>query len=623
MSDAVVRRLAAILIADVVGYSRLMERNETGTHTRLRAVRDEVTDPAIRASGGRIVRTVGDGLLVEFQSAGAALRAAVAIQREMRARNEGLPQDERIDYRIGINIGDIIVTPEDIEGDGVNLAARLQALADPGGICVSQAVQAQVREDLGVSFVDAGEQRVKNIGRPVQVYRVALEPPTAWDRARARLRLWRRDAGLRGVAAGLGVVALATAASALWWSQRSFSPPRLSVAAVPFAAVPADVQNTQLALALNAELRNGLDRLAGGGLFAVPQIDAGAETDARAIARRLNVRHVLTGTLKRSINRLDVLAQLVDGESGTTVWSDQFWFAQDETNRADRLAAARLSAALRLELLRAEARRAEKKPAAERDATDLGAMAYVVIYGPDYTDRRRMQELIAALADALAREPNNVLALVTLAELLNFEIEYLTTEQAAPLKAEVLALAKRALAVAPNDGEAWMAYAGGLELSHEYAAALEASRRSLVVDPTNVYAMLYHARLLMLNGQFDPSVRQARSAAEIAPQMQDVGGTAALVECQALYYKGSTAEATTACERATGLGVSGYVTSMLLAALYINSNEPAKAAAARDRAMKEFPGLRLNTFFESRNDGPLAPQIARWSSDLKKAGFAE
>ncbi|MGH6623155.1 MAG: adenylate/guanylate cyclase domain-containing protein, partial [Burkholderiaceae bacterium] len=231
-AQPVSRRLAAVLIADVVGYARLMERNETGTHTRLRAVRDEVTDPAFRANDGRIVRTVGDGLLVEFRSATDALRSAVAIQREMRSRNVGVPENERIDYRIGINLGDIIITADDIEGDGVNLAARLEALADPGGICVSQTVQEQLHEDLGIAFVDAGTQRVKNIARPVRVYRVVLQPLTGWGQTRARWNRWRRDAGLRGVAAGLVVIAVGVAGASLWLSQRAFNPPRLSIGTV-------------------------------------------------------------------------------------------------------------------------------------------------------------------------------------------------------------------------------------------------------------------------------------------------------------------------------------------------------------------------------------------------------
>ena len=617
------RRLAAVLIADVVGYTRLMERDETGTHTRLRIVRDEVTDPAIRANGGRIVRTVGDGLLAEFSSATDALRAAVAIQRDMRDRLTGVPQDQRIEYRIGINLGDIIVTADDIEGDGVNLAARLQALADPGGICVSQPVREQRHDDPAIAFVDAGEQRVKNIARPVRVYRVVLQPLSGWGAARARWRRWRGNAGLRGMAGGLLVLALGIAVAAAWWSQRRFDPPRLSIAAVPFAAIPADAQNMQLSLSLAAELRNGLARLSGGGLTTVPKVEAVAQRDPRAIARELNVEHVLTGTLKRSAGRLDVLAQLVEGHGGTTVWSDQFFYAQDDSNRADRLAAARLSAAMRLELLRVEARRAEKKPPGERDATDLGAIGYITMYGPDYTDRQRMKDLSKALADALVRDPNNVLGLVVQADLLNYEIDYLTPAEAEPLKAEALALAKRAAAIAPNDGEAWLAYAAGLELRREFVSALAAANRSLAVDPYNVYAMLYRARLLMLQGALDEAARQARDAAEIAPQMQDVGGTAALIECQALYFKRAYAEATAACERATGLGVGGYVTAMLQAALYQHAGESAKAQQARERALKEFPDLRLDTFFRDRYDGPSGPRYREWAEQLKKAGFVE
>jgi TolB-like protein len=154
---------------------------------------------------------------------------------------------------------------------------------------------------------------------------------------------------------------------------------------VPFSTIPSDVQNVQLALALAAELRNGLARLAGGGLFAVPKVETVKSTDPRDVARELNVRRVLTGTLKRSAERLEVMAQLVDGETGTAIWSDQFSLGQDESNRADRIAAARLSAAMRLELLRDEARRAEKKQPPDRDATDLGAAAYATLYGDPAT----------------------------------------------------------------------------------------------------------------------------------------------------------------------------------------------------------------------------------------------
>jgi adenylate cyclase len=616
------RRLAAILIADVVGYSRLMESAESATHTRLLAIRDEVTGPAIRAHDGRVVRTVGDGLLVEFPSTSAALRAAVGIQRDMRLRNVGLPTDQRIDYRIGINLGDIIVTDTDIEGDGVNLAARLEALAEPGGICVSQAVQEQVHEDLGITFVDAGEQRVKNIARPIRVYHVVLRSQSGREAARARWKRWRRDAGLRGMAAGLLVVAVAAVGAVAWWSQRAFVPPRLSMATVPFATIPSEGPDAQLASALSAELRSGLSHLGNSGLFLVLKTDRPGQ-DSRSVARELNVRYVLTGMLKRSADQLEVQAQLVDGESGAAAWSDQFAVGPEGMDRADRLAAARLSAALRLQLLQLEAKRAEQKPAGQRDATDFALLAYAVLYGPEYSDRAQLKQAGEWLSTALAQEPNNVFALTTRVDWLISETEYLSSADGAPLKDEARTLVKRALAAAPNNSEVWSSQATVLELSRDYGPALQAVDRSLMLDPTNVNSMLYRGRLLMLLGRADDAVRQVREAAATAPQVQDVVGSAALVECQALYVKRELVSATAACERAHGLGVGGYVTSLLLASLYLHGGDPAKARQAKDRAMREFPELRLTTFFEDRLDGPIGPRYREWAADLKQLGFKE
>ena len=171
--STVTRKLAAILIADVVGFSRHMERDEAGAFERLRRIRARIVDPKIAEHGGRVVKTAGDGMLLEFGSADAALRCAIDVQRAMAEDNRSKPSEERIEFRIGINLGDIIVDGNDIAGDGVNVAARLEALAEPGGICVSAAVREQVHGSLDVSFDDIGEQQVKNILRPIRVYRVA------------------------------------------------------------------------------------------------------------------------------------------------------------------------------------------------------------------------------------------------------------------------------------------------------------------------------------------------------------------------------------------------------------------------------------------------------------------
>src|SRR5437764_6587911 len=173
--SAVTRKLAAILIADVVGFSRHMERDDAGTFARLREIRERIVDPKIAEYGGRVVKTAGDGMLLEFSSADSALHCAIDVQRAMHADNLSKPSDQRIEFRIGINIGDIIVDGTDIAGDGVNVASRLEALAEPGGICVSSAVREQVHGNLDVDFDDIGEQQLKNIVRPIRDYRVVIE----------------------------------------------------------------------------------------------------------------------------------------------------------------------------------------------------------------------------------------------------------------------------------------------------------------------------------------------------------------------------------------------------------------------------------------------------------------
>src|SRR5262245_8631317 len=220
----VTRKLVAVVMADVVGYSRLMERDEAGTHQRLRALNDDLLTPKIAEHAGRVVHTAGDGMLLEFPSATSALRCAVEIQREMGVRNLYVAPDDRIELRIGINLGDIIVEGQDIIGDGVNVAARLETMAEPGGICVASAIWEQVHEDLGIEFVDAGEQQVKNISKPIHVYRVALGKGAATKttasgstRARTENHSGRRRAMLIGGA----IAALAVIGIGVWqWLQR-------------------------------------------------------------------------------------------------------------------------------------------------------------------------------------------------------------------------------------------------------------------------------------------------------------------------------------------------------------------------------------------------------------------
>src|SRR5215468_1519366 len=318
------RRLAAIVSADVVGYSLLMGRDESATLAGLKAHRQELIDPKIAEYGGRIVKTTGDGLLLEFPSVVDAVRCAVDVQRGMAERNAGESAEQRIEFRIGINIGDIIIDGDDIYGDGVNVAARLQALAEAGGICASKVVRDQVLDKLSFTFEDLGAQRVKNISRPVEVYRVDLagEPRAVHD---ARWRRLKRGPW-RWIAAGLGAVGVA--GIAVWMLPQLLKPapdagpPSLSVAILPFVAASGD---QQLADALGRDLALGLGRTRGQKVVssAATERYKGKAVDLRSAGAELNVRYLTTGEVRSSGDRMLIDVQLIEAPTAAQVWSDR------------------------------------------------------------------------------------------------------------------------------------------------------------------------------------------------------------------------------------------------------------------------------------------------------------
>ena len=421
------RRLAAILCADIVGYSRLMGADEVGTLARMRTLRADLIDPGIGAHNGRIVKTTGDGLLVEFASVVDAVECAVDIQRSMAAHNSGIPEEQRIVFRMGVNLGDVIVEDGDIFGDGVNVAARLEGLAPPGGICVERTVRNQVRDRMPIKFEDLGEQEVKNIARPVRVFRVVLDEAAASEIPRPAAipaAPWKRKA----VAAGVAVL-VAAAGIVLWqlpWQPAGGPdaadgpalalPDKPSIAVLPFNNMSGDPEQEYFADGMSEDLITDLSKISG--LFVIARnssfVYKGKSVDVKQVGRALGVRYVLEGSVRRAGNRVRINAQLIDATTGRHLWADRYdgsladvFALQDEVTR-------KIIAELKVHLTPTEQARQARKGTVDVDAHDafLRGWAHYLRSTPD-----DYAKAVPYLEEAIRRDPNYGRAHAALASL--------------------------------------------------------------------------------------------------------------------------------------------------------------------------------------------------------------
>jgi len=375
------RRLAAILAADVAGYSRLMGADEEGTHERLKAHLGQLVDPKIKEHGGRTVKNTGDGLLVEFASVVDAVRCAAEVQRGMIDREPELPEERRIRLRIGINLGDVIADGDDIFGDGVNVAARLEALAEPGGISVSGTVRDHIRDKLPYAFEDRGEQSVKNIARPVRIY--ALRPEAVAELPAADVpTMAPRHRGTTAAATAATTAAALVIASGAWWFWPTTKPsprsavvaatsiaqplvaPRLSIVVLPFANLTNDPGQQYFSDGVTEDLTTDLSRIAG--MFVIARNTAftyrDKPVDTKQIGRELGVRYALEGSVQRSGSQLRITAQLIDAETGGHLWAERFDRDTSDLFALQSEITGRIAAALTLELVSAEAIRPTDHP---------------------------------------------------------------------------------------------------------------------------------------------------------------------------------------------------------------------------------------------------------------------
>jgi TolB-like protein/class 3 adenylate cyclase/Flp pilus assembly protein TadD len=544
---ASVRRLTAIMAADVAGYSRLMGADEEDTHERLKAHLRELVNPKVREHRGRVVKNTGDGFLAEFPSVVEAVRCSAEVQRGMADRNADLPDHKRIDFRIGINLGDVIAEPDDIYGDGVNVAVRLEALAEPGGVCISRVVHDQIRDKLGYPFEDLGEQSVKNIVRPVRIY--GLRPEAVTDLPLSNLL----------PAAPISQPAVA---------------PRLSIVVLPFTNLSSNPDQQYFADGITEDLTTDLSRLAD--MLVISRNSAFTYKDkpvnARQIGRELGVRYVLEGSVQRLANRVRVNAQLIDAQADVHLWAERFdgdagdlFALQDEiTNR--------IAVALDLELVDAEATR----PTEKRDAQDYILRGRAVRLKPPSRESRA--EAIVWFERALVPDQDSVAARGWLAIELAARALDLMTDTAAADIVRAERLAQRALAASPRSSVAHFAKGQVLRAQHQYAEAILEYETVIALNRNWAHVYSHLGWCKFMTGAIEALIPAQEQAIRLSPRDPQIGlfysriGRAHLLQSrldQAIVW----------CERARNATPAAAILRSFLASAYALRGDLERAAA--------------------------------------------
>jgi adenylate cyclase len=561
------RRLTAILAADVAGYSRLMGMNEEGTLAALKKVRREVADPKIAEHRGRIVQTAGDSLLAEFYSVVDAMRCAVEMQREMARRNAGMVKERRIEFRIGINLGDIIVDQNDIFGDGVNLAARLETLAEPGGICVSRVVRDQVRDKIDVSFEDRGEQRVKNIARPVRTYRVLLA------------------ADARAASPPPQAVAPRPLAD------------RPAIAVLPFNNVTGDAEQGYFVDGITEDIITALSKwrwflvIARNSTFAYQ----GKSVDLKQVRAELGVRYVLEGSVRKAGRRVRITCQLFDTVDGTNLWAERYdrdltdiFDLQDEIT-------SRVAAAIEPALSRAESRRGAAKSPEHMSAWDYCQRGFWHLNKLTGTDGAAAYGLFKT---AIALDPDLAEAHLGLARALIAQWDFGSVEDFAPLVGEARQSGLRAAAL---DGENPYAQYVLAQTSHwagDVEAAIAYARHAVELNGNFALGHFYLGVMLSLDGRHGEALQALDMGLRLSPRDPRMS-TWLANKARALYHLQRYTEAIEMATAARRIRPHAYGLLVLAASCaQLERNEEATKVLAELRAL---PGG--------------SAQVARWYLD--------
>ncbi|MDC9809207.1 adenylate/guanylate cyclase domain-containing protein [Rhizobium binxianense] len=624
------RRLAAILIADVVGYSRLSRIDEEGTRARFQADQDDVFEPAIERHHGRLVKTMGDGLLVEFQSVVDALRCAVEVQQRKATQNTAALPQHRLEFRIGINLGDIIVEGWDIQGDGVIVADRLQALAEPGAIVISGTTYDQVKSKVPVGFASLGEQRLKGITEPVRVYRVLLDPIAAGKTLRTRRRLPMQPL-VAGIAAA---VILALAGAALWWQPwtpakspglgEGFAyplPDRPSVAVLPFINVSGDTEHDHLAEGLTDDLITELSKVSGLFVIARHSVFAlqGSVGKIQDVAAELGVHYVLEGTLQRAGPRLRINVKLIDAVTGLSLWAERY-----DRQYADLFAVqddviGKIIAALSVKLSARERDQLARIPTENLEAYDYYMRAEQE--GFIFRDVDTYRRTLSFYQKAIDLDPGfaNAHAGIARVAVDVWRNDYNYLWSAAVARKIAYDAAGQALKLDPNNARAHTVLALLQWVDGRETEARNSANMAVAMQPNDAEAAASLALILVHTGDSGQAVTEMEKALRLDPSP---ASSFQLLAGIVFYTAGDDQRAISLIEPTLGSLPKVEPAREYLAAAYADQGNETRAATERAKLLELFPESNLTYYgylYDYWRDGDLQRHLA----GLRKAGIPE
>ena len=618
------RKLAAILVSDVVGYSRLAGSDEDRILARLRALRSDLIDPIIAVHSGRVVKRTGDGAIVEFRSVVDAVRCAIEVQNGMVERNAGLPPERRIEFRVGIHVGDVVEESDgDLMGDGVNIAARLESVANPGAICLSEDAYRQVKSRLDLAVSDLGVIQLKNIAEPIRVYSVQVGAPTKAKPTKRVAPTRRSVASLLGAA----VVALAAIVGGFWYfigpNRMGFvpsSPPtaakpaHLSIVVLPFTNLSNDPSQDYFADGITENLTTDLSRIRNS--FVIARNTAftfkGKNVPIKEMSKELGVRYVLEGSVQRDQNRVRVNAQLIDGDTNAHLWADRFQEDVADLFKLQDQVVARLANALGYELVKAEAHKGAQST--NPDAVDLTMRGWALVW------QQPVKERYLSARDfyerALKLDPQNADAMVGLAYARISTRLYGWSTAEGDTPAAQMELLTNALAINPSFALGYYVKSFALFLEKQYLEAVEAGRAGTTVDPNSAFSFFAMGRAEWPLGHCEEAIEHIKQSFKLSPR-DPLSGVWHMNIGLGELCRGRIDAAIKEIRRAIDEGYRAYLPYAFLAAAFALSGNGADAETALAEARRLNPQMTIKWFKVNTVNTPMILE------GLQKAGLPD